>query len=357
MPRTNPGSGEPLKAGRYFRAAESKRHTLIEAMDRYARDILPGEKPTSQAPQQVQLSWWREHMGRLALADVTPAVIGEARDELARGITRSSTPRAPSTVNRYMAVLSHLLTVAMKEWGWVGDNPMRNVTRPREPPGRVRFLSDDERTRLLAACRESKDPYLYTVVVLAISTGMRRSEITDLTWGKVDLGRRVITLLPDDTKTGEARAVTVTEHALELLRELDKVRRIETNYVFAAPLSRADTHRHPIGLEIRYEACRYRRLPLPRPPPHSRVLSRDEWRHAGRDRRGTRPQDPRHGEGICAPDRRACERSCGEDEPGGVWRGQSGGAHHRSMICTPPIVAHTCKRIPPGLADVSGCVA
>ena len=47
----------------------------------------------------------------------------------------------------------------------------------KEPRGRVRFLDDDERQRLLASCKESKCPCLYTVVTLAISIGARYNEI------------------------------------------------------------------------------------------------------------------------------------------------------------------------------------
>ena len=62
------------------------------------------------------------------------------------------------------------------------DSPMRKVFKPREPRGRERFLSDDERFELLTACKESTSTYLYPVVVLAISTGMRSSELMTLRW-------------------------------------------------------------------------------------------------------------------------------------------------------------------------------
>ena len=82
------------------------------------------------------------------------------------------------------------------------ENPMR-VTKPKEPRGRVRFLSDDERARLLEACRLAQCPYLYAVVVLALSTGMRHGEIMNLRWSDVDLAKGRIIL--QDTKNGERR--------------------------------------------------------------------------------------------------------------------------------------------------------
>lgn len=224
-----------MKAGRYFRVAEAKRHTAADMIDRYLRQVMPSKRPNSRALQTGELLWWRARFGDLALADVTTSLIVEARDELALGMTRSKRPRLPSTVNRYLAILGHCFSIAVREWGWIDDTPMRKVTKPKEPHGRVRFLSDDERERLLAACGGSKNLYLYSIVVLAISTGMRRNEIMNLTWDRVDLQRCTITLLPEDTKTSESRRVTLVGRALHALRELSKTRRIDTPLVFPAP--------------------------------------------------------------------------------------------------------------------------
>ena len=109
----------------------------------------------------------------MELADLTPALIVEQRDKLIRENTVKKTLRSPSTVVRYLAALSHALTIAVKEWGWLDDSPMRKVSKPREPRGRVRFLSDDERKSLLEACKVDSNLFLYTIVVIALSTGMR----------------------------------------------------------------------------------------------------------------------------------------------------------------------------------------
>jgi len=206
---------------------------LGELIDRYIKTVLPEKSASSKYSQGIQLRWWKRHLGSYVLADVTPAVLVEHRGKLARESTSRGPKRSPATVARYMAALSHCFTVGMKEWGWLDDNPMRFVSKPREGKGRVRFLDDDERGRLLKACRESRNPDLYTVVVLALSTGMRRSEILGLTWRDVDLGRQITAVT--DSKNNDSRAVPLTGHAYELMTARAKIRRIDTDLVFPAP--------------------------------------------------------------------------------------------------------------------------
>lgn len=223
-----------IREGRHFKTTEAKRHTLAELVDRYALEVLPTKKGKTQGPQVTQLSWWKAELGTYALADVTPALLAQYRDKLASGTTARGVHRSPATINRYLAALSHAFTIAVKEWGWVDDNPLRKVTKPREPRGRVRFLSDEERERLLTACKASTSPDLYHAVILALSTGARQQEILGARWAQVDLHRKVITL--DVTKNGERRVLPLAGPALELLRERSKVRRIDTDLVFPGRL-------------------------------------------------------------------------------------------------------------------------
>lgn len=237
-----------IRENRHFKVSEAKRHTLSELIDRYCVNVLPNKK--SAKTQFQQLNWWKTKIGSRALSDITPSLIAEYRDELGREITIRGKPPSPATVVRYMAALSHAFTIAVKEWGWMEDSPMRKVTKPREPRGRVRFLSDEERVRLLESCKESSSPYLYPVVVLALSTGMRSGEITGLTWDNVDLNRGRAIL--HETKNGERRAVALKGHALELLKELGKVRRIDSNLLFPAKETKTTK---PIDLRKPWEAA------------------------------------------------------------------------------------------------------
>jgi integrase len=213
---------------------------LADAIDRYIVDVLPEKAISSQGPQIQQLLWWKSCIGKYSLADVTPSLISDCRNKLAsdpikskRKSTASPSPlryRSPATVVRYLAVLSHLFTVATKDWEWATDNPLEKVRKPSEPKGRDRFLSDEERTNFLAACQKDDSPYLYSLVVLALSTGMQRGEMMSLRWRQVDFNHQRIIL--QETKNGETRSLPLVGQAFEQLVLLSKIRRIDSDTVF-----------------------------------------------------------------------------------------------------------------------------
>lgn len=221
-----------IREGRYFKTVEARRHTLSELIERYIEEILP-QKPRSSADVLRQLTWWKEQLGSLALDDISPARLAEAKLKLSKGTTPRGTRRAPGTVNRYIAALSHVFTIATKEWQWVQDNPMRVVTKLKEPRGRVRFLSDDERTRLLNACRNCASPVLLPIVTVAIYTGMRREEILELTWTNVDFERTRALIYK--TKNDKPRAVPLAPPVMDALKECQRTRRSDTDLIFPSP--------------------------------------------------------------------------------------------------------------------------
>ncbi len=220
-----------LKRGRHVPTTDEKRRTVADMIDKYIEDTLPN-KPRNKDRAKVAalLGWWREQIGNFSLQNATPSLIAEYRDKLQKEKTPRGPRRSNGTVNRYIAALSHAFKTATVEWGWLDDSPMRRVSRRQEAKGRVRFLSDDERTALLTACKESRSPILYPIVVLALSTGARHGELINLRRRDVDLKRRVITL--DETKNGERRVLPLTGHALEIMRGLLAVPRIDTDLIF-----------------------------------------------------------------------------------------------------------------------------
>ena len=220
-----------IRAGRHFPASEARRRTLAEMLERYREEILPEYNLKERKDRARKLDWWSARLGSRLLAEVTPAVISEARMGLARAGGRRGKPVAATTQTRYLAVLRHVFGIAVREWEWVTENPVRRVRAPREPRGRVRFLSDEERERLLAVCEKSYEPRLYPLVVLAVSTGARLGELLRLTWADVDLARGVAVL--HETKNRDRRSLPLAGRASELLRQMASVRRLGSNAVFA----------------------------------------------------------------------------------------------------------------------------
>jgi len=211
-----------IREGRHFKTAEAKKHTLGELLNRHVKQIDANSRYGRNNIRHLR--YWKGQIGEYLLVDVTPALIVEARDKL------RDEGRSDSTANRYMTSLSRALTIAVNEWEWLESNPCRKIKKLREPRGRVRFLSDVERSRLLDVCRSRRNPDLHHAVVLSLSTGARQGEILGMTWGQVDLRRQVITLT--ETKNNETRLLPLSGLALEIMQERSKIRRIDSMLVF-----------------------------------------------------------------------------------------------------------------------------
>jgi integrase len=203
-----------IRAGRFFKETEAKKHTVAEMIDRYIENAK--FTPVQDSHAGLHLRRWRDEIGFMTLADLTPDTITRVKETLSREIVKGK-PRSDATVLKYMVSFGTVLNVAVRDWAWLEDSPMRNIRKPSPSKGIVRFLDDDERERLLLACKESRNPVLYTCVTLSLATGMRQSELMWLTWQDVDLARGVI-ILPK-TKNGSTRRVPLAGFALNLLRD------------------------------------------------------------------------------------------------------------------------------------------
>ena len=215
-----------LREGRYMPYAVAQRRTVQEMLESYRDRVLTPLKPKRIRDQGQQLQWWIDKIGRYSLADITPAIIGKHRDELLATRFGTKNPKllAPATVVRYLAVLSHAFSVAVKEWEWLPESPMAKVKKPKVANGRVRYLSTEELANLRAAVALSENKYLAVVVDVAVATGMRYSEIMTLRWQDVLLDEQGLCglVVLEETKNGERRGVPLTgreQSALDTLRK------------------------------------------------------------------------------------------------------------------------------------------
>ncbi|WP_158603377.1 tyrosine-type recombinase/integrase [Acidithiobacillus sulfuriphilus] len=179
-------------------------YALAHALDRYALDILPGKKPTTQRRDMGIIKRLKADYGEMALARIDGQMLS--------GMIRQwQTRLSANSIRLYLAVLSHLYNIARKEWGMVDlINPVELVRKPRLPQGRDRRLIGDEEERLLTAA-SAMNPELADIVIVAIETAMRQSEILGLEWRHVHWLDHTCYL--PDTKNGTARIVPLSVRA------------------------------------------------------------------------------------------------------------------------------------------------
>jgi integrase len=197
-------------AGVWASRIEAAAHgrTLARIRDITVKQLIDEVTPRLRRPVAAALKYWLAHLGTMRVCNVTSDMIAHHRDLLLGAPTsghghKRKRPRSAGTVRSYLAVLAAVFKIGVHELRWCDTNPVREVTLPRPPPGRIRFLSSAERDALLAACRGSDSQLLYPFVLFALTTGARRGEIASLRWSDVDLARRWV-IFPK-TKNGDAR--------------------------------------------------------------------------------------------------------------------------------------------------------
>lgn len=224
-----------MRRGKKIKDAEAQKHTLNELIERYIENELPQRK-SDQEKFKMQLKWWQKEIGAFLLSDITPSLLSQCKDKLGKEDAikpkNGNKTRSNATINRYLACLSIVLSKGVKEWEWLEENPMLKVTKKTEPKGRTRYLTDDERNRLLNACKEQSYE-LYLLVLIAVCTGARYGEITNLKWQNIDFENRLFHFL--NTKNGENRGVPFSSIVYKELQAFAKVRNIKSDYIFVRP--------------------------------------------------------------------------------------------------------------------------
>lgn len=185
------------------------RRVVIEA---FAEKYLEHSKAT-KAPRTYNME---RHTVKTLLRHFQGCLLSDITLEMAESYKmKRRACVGPRTVNIELGVLRSLLNRAV-EWGYIPANPIKAIRLLKEPPGRLRFLSRAEIQALLKHCA----PHLKPVVLIALNTGMRKSELLELRWDQIDMERGTITL--SDTKNNETRIVPMNQVVRETLQTLPR---------------------------------------------------------------------------------------------------------------------------------------
>jgi integrase len=177
-------------------------------------EVLPSMKGAPEDSIRLR-AICRRPICKNSIAALTPTKIAAYRD-------LRLTEVAPGTVVRELAYLSSIINHGRREWGINANNPVALVRKPTQPKGRERVLTSAERERLLVELQPTgkRNVWMLSVVVLALETGMRRSELLALRWGDINLDRRTATL--HMTKNGESRVVPLSTSAVQTLTTMPR---------------------------------------------------------------------------------------------------------------------------------------
>ena len=144
--------------------------------------------------------------------------------------------RANSTINRHIEMLSKMFNLCIDN-GYIDNNPCRSVVQLREENFKIRFLTIDEEKALFKAIEELNTNgnndynYLKNIIICALQTGMRKSEILGLKWSQIDFKNDFIEVLK--TKSGKARKIPISDRLNKALKE--NLLTSKSEYVFTNP--------------------------------------------------------------------------------------------------------------------------
>lgn len=194
--------------------------TYQQLFARYANQVSPKKRGCHWEQKRL----WRFEkdalLSNLKLKD-------SARENFEKWIDHRLTQVKSSTVNRELNLLSNCLTKA-RVWRLMNHNPLKDLTRPKNPPPRNRRISANEIATICHAANfkegiplTRKSHFVAVAFLFAIETAMRASEICSLEKCSINFKTRVAQL--DITKNGDERKVPLSKRAIELLKLLPKV--------------------------------------------------------------------------------------------------------------------------------------
>ncbi|HJV26734.1 MAG TPA: site-specific integrase [Aromatoleum sp.] len=200
-----------MDAGEWVDQTEAKRTSLGELLDRYGQEVSPSKRGSRS--ELIRISRFKElELAKYSAAAITAQMIAAWRDQRLKKVSSG-------TVLRELQLLGHIFTVAIREWGInLQGNPVSLVRKPSPGKPRDRVLTDAQRAALLHELTRCRNPWVKPVVIFALETAARRSEILALRWKNVDLLNATARL--DVTKTDEPRTIPLSSTCVAMMKGL-----------------------------------------------------------------------------------------------------------------------------------------
>ena len=213
-----------IAEGRYLDVKKACKTTFGELLKKYKENFE--QQRSFKNWKELCLKNFEAYFGKeTRLANIPYMEMETYRNHLKQKMTHKKTIRTDAAVNREMSCFHHLFSKAV-EWDMIEQSPFTRgkTLLVKENNSRLRYLTEDEITRLLAVCT----PHLKDIVTTALNTGMRRGEILTLKWDQV----KGDFIYLQHTKTDTPRQIPINETLAQLFKEIKKRQRIGTESVF-----------------------------------------------------------------------------------------------------------------------------
>ncbi len=213
-----------LVKGVYFEKRKGEYVTVSELMEIYSKKHSASAKgEIARRNEKFLVKKVLEHFGNLVLTGLSPHRIEEYIE------VRRRDGRSNVTIHHELALLKHAFKLAMIKWDMIDRTPFDKVTLPNGDRKRTRFLTREEAGLVIKASPD----WLRPIVIVALDTGLRISNILNLTWKQADTFSRVVQL--EKTKNKKPVSIPMTDRVFDTLNELRKGSRVSLTYVFTHP--------------------------------------------------------------------------------------------------------------------------
>jgi integrase len=200
-----------IDTGLWSNTESATKTTLNQLLDRYLAEVTPAKR--GKVAETCRINGLKKSfLSKYSVAAISGNMIASWRDARLKCVSGS-------TVAKEMGLLSHIFSIAVKEWGFVlHSNPVSSVRKPPQPAARERVLNDAERRALLDSCGSCRNPWIKPITKFALETASRRGEILTLTWNDIDLTRRTAKL---NGKSG-IRTIPLSIDCISMLNDLPR---------------------------------------------------------------------------------------------------------------------------------------
>lgn len=224
-----------IAEGKWFERLPGEDYTFKNLIDKYMAEYSEVNKaPKSHLRDKSLKKHLLDSFGDMYITDIGSKDISEYK------VKRRQEGASPRTINYELTLMSHAYNIAIRDWEWIEVNPVKKVSKEKVRNQIERWLTSEEEKKLL----EVSPKWLQEIIVFAINTGFRQSEILDLKWSQIDFNRR--TVIISEQKNQGVDTLPLNESVLRIMNERNLLRSGKTDYVFHTSNSTRFNFRHLI---------------------------------------------------------------------------------------------------------------